>query len=83
MEITFQSASQEVCTNILITEDGILESQEDFSVILSSSDRAVVTTSSTSTVTIINDDRKLEVLLVSIRPHLATYLQQEWRLESN
>ena len=55
--LTFQSTTDSPCSEIQIFEDGILEREEDFLVILSNSDRAVVT-NSISTVNIINDDRK-------------------------
>ena len=59
-ELVFQpeSASQPACTNISIVDDGILETNENFLVILSCSDRAVTIASSISTVNIINNDRK-------------------------
>lgn len=52
------SVSQPVCVDILVADDGILENNENFLVLLSSSDRAVTITSSISNVNIINDDRK-------------------------
>lgn len=61
MEFIFQPETarlQPHCSNISIRDDNILESDESFSVTLSSSDSAVVTDPSTTTVTIINDDSK-------------------------
>lgn len=52
------SISQPVCADILVMNDGILENNESFLVILSSLDRAVTIATSISTVNIINDDSK-------------------------
>ena len=59
-ELVFQpiSMSQPVCVDILIEDDGVLESDENFLVILSTTDRAVTITSSICNVDIINDDRE-------------------------
>ena len=59
-ELVFQpiSVSQPVCADILVVDDGILENNENFLVILDSSDRAVTIATSISTINIINDDRK-------------------------
>ena len=52
------SMSQPVCADILVEDDGVLENNENFLVILSTNDRAVTITSSICNVDIINDDRK-------------------------
>ena len=59
--LTFQPsfASQQVCGDIRLVNDSILEINEQFLVVLSSSDNAAVIDSNTATVTINNDDRKL------------------------
>ena len=50
--------SQPVCADIPVEDDGILEDNENFLVILSTNDRAITITSSICNVDIINDDRK-------------------------
>ena len=61
MELTFQPAPtpQPQCDDIQLENDNIVESDEIFRVILSSTDSAVVTDPNTATVTISNDDSKL------------------------
>jgi hypothetical protein len=60
MELTFQpaTATEPRCGDVQITNEDILEDDESFSVVLGSSDNAVVVDSSTATVTIRNDDSK-------------------------
>lgn len=60
VEIRFQpaSVSQPQCADIQLVDDNVLENDENFFVILSSLDSAVLTNPSTATVTINNDDGK-------------------------
>ena len=60
MELIFRqaSASEPLCNNIQLENDDILESDESFFVILSSSDRAVTLEPNNATVIINNDDSK-------------------------
>lgn len=60
MELRFgvASANQPECANILLVDDDILENDETFFVVLSSSDIAVTINPDTATVTINNDDGK-------------------------
>lgn len=60
MELSFQpaTANEPSCGDVQIANEDILEDDESFSVILDSSDNAVVINSNTATVTISNDDSK-------------------------
>jgi hypothetical protein len=59
--------SEPVCADVFVDDDGILENDENFLVILSTNDRAVTITTSISNVDILNDDRKylLSAIMVS------------------
>ena len=60
MELSFQPATvtEPSCGDVQIANEDILEDDESFTVILDSSDNAVVINSNTVTVTIRNDDSK-------------------------
>ena len=59
--VSFQpsSASEPHCSEIQIIDDNILESTENFQVILNSSDRAVEIDPSTADINILDNDRKI------------------------
>ena len=64
VELIFEPGTvAERCSNPLIRNDVVVEDDESFRVILSSSDSAVVTTPDTAFVTINNDDSKLDWFL--------------------
>ena len=62
--VSFQpsSASEPQCSEIQIIDDNILESTENFQVILDSSDRAVEIDPSTADINILDNDRKIKFL---------------------
>ena len=61
--VSFQpsSASELQCSEIQIIDDNILESTENFQVILNSSDRAVEIDPSTADINILDNDRKIKI----------------------
>ena len=73
--VSFQpsSASEPQCSEIPIEDDNILESTESFQVILDSSDRAAEINSSTATINILDNDRKIKIFLCGIIPSLIMY----------
>ena len=64
IELTFRPRSADVpqCNTLLLINDNVLESDESFHVILSTSDSAVMINPDTTLVTINNDDCKLHEL---------------------
>lgn len=60
MELSFlpSSSPQPVCGSVQLVNDSILENDESFIVVLSSSDHAAILDPITAIVNIINDDRK-------------------------
>ena len=79
MELRFRvaSATQPQCADIQLVDDSILENDETFLVILSSSDSVVMINPNTATVTISNDDGKLGILLYTDSEALCSNDQQE------
>ena len=67
MELRFRavSATQPQCADIQLVDDSILENDETFIVILSSSDSVAMINPNTATVTISNNDGKLDILLLT------------------
>jgi hypothetical protein len=64
--VSFQPslASEPQCNEIQIEDDSILESTENFQVILDTSDRAVEIDSSTANISILDNDRKIKISYV-------------------
>ena len=58
MELIFTPAVVALCTNVSIVNDSVLESTEQFSVELSTTDFDVMLANGSATVTIFDDDRK-------------------------
>ena len=54
--LVFGSSTSELCANISISQDSILETVEDFSVQLSTADPAVILSPRTASVTIVDMD---------------------------
>ena len=55
-QLTFQPGETELCRQIIIIGDFILEENEMFFVVLSTTDQAVLLNPSSATVTILNND---------------------------
>ena len=58
MELIFRPAVVSLCTNVSIVNDSVLESTEQFSVELSTTDFDVMLANSSTTVIIFDDDSK-------------------------
>lgn len=84
MELRFRvaSATEPQCAGIPLVDDSIRENDETFFVMLSSSDGAVVINPSAATVTINNDDGKLNIKFLSYTEASFFYYQQWWTLGS-
>ena len=61
--LVFGPTTSEMCRNINISEDRILEGVEDFSLQLTTADPAVILSPRTANVTIIDMDGKLEIYM--------------------
>ena len=61
MELIFRPAVVSLCTNVSIVNDSVLESTEQFSVELSTTDFDVMLANSSASVIIIDDDRKYNI----------------------
>ena len=58
MELIFSPAVVSLCANVSIVNDSVLESTEQFSVELSTTDFEVMLANSSASVIILDDDRK-------------------------
>lgn len=65
VELTFEQGATERCINLQLAADNVLEDDENFQLILTSSDDAVITNPDTTVVTINNDDSKLVIFFNS------------------
>ena len=60
MELIFRPADVSQCVNLSIVDDPVLESTEQFSVVLGTSDSGVIFGNSSATVIIFDNDGKYE-----------------------
>ena len=58
-DLTFSASETRICRNVIPAEDDILEEDEDFLLTLATSDSNVVLRPSEATVSILNDDSRL------------------------
>ena len=67
--LTLTSSTTMVAVLIPIIDDSVVETDEQFTVVLSSSDPNVLTSNNQATVTIVNDDSKLRTPKVGANVH--------------
>ena len=56
MSVTFEAGSTRATVNVQITDDNVVESEEDFTVVLSSSESNVMIGEYTATVSVLDND---------------------------
>ena len=56
MSVTFESGSTRATVNVQITDDNVVESEEDFTAVLSSSESNVMIGENTATVSVLDND---------------------------
>ena len=61
-DLTFSASETRICRNVTSVEDDILEEDEAFLLTLTTSDNTVILRPREATVTILNDDSRLNVM---------------------
>ena len=56
MPVTFEAGSTRATINVQITDDNVIESEEDFTAVLSSSESNVMIGENTTTVSVLDND---------------------------
>ena len=56
MPVTFEAGSTRATVNVQITDDNVIESEEDFTAVLSSSESNVMIGENTATVSVLDND---------------------------
>ena len=62
MSVTFEAGSTRATVNVQITDDNVVESEEDFTAVLSSSESNVMIGENTATVSVLDNDGSLHFL---------------------
>ena len=62
MPVTFEAGSTRATVNVQITDDNVVESEEDFTAVLSSSESNVMIGENTATVSVLDNDGSLHFL---------------------